>query len=126
MGGVSTRVAEIDGWSWWQARRLRYNLALGGAGMVAYALALSISLAFGEPLWGTAGEAIGQTLFLGTGFLALMGIANVCYLIGPIGEAWLKPRDLAGYRRNAFAMGFWGSVAVPFLVPLLNLSMQLG
>jgi hypothetical protein len=56
----------------------------------------------------------------------VIGIANVCYLIGPFGEAWLKPADVERFRSTAFGMGFWGSVALPFLFPLVNLSMLIG
>lgn len=122
---ATTRTAS-DGWSWWQARRVRYNVALAGSGMVAYVLTVLISVAFGEPVFATIGEAAGQTIFLGSLFLIVMGIANVCYLLGPFGEAWLRPTDLASYRRTAFAMGLWGSAAAPFLVPLLNLATHLG
>lgn len=114
-----------DGWSWWQARRLRYNIALAASGMAAYLLSILISLAYGEVVFSTIGEAAGQTLFLGALFLIVMGIANVCYLVGPFGEAWLRPHDLERYRQTAHAMGFWGSAALPFLVPLINLSTHL-
>lgn len=112
--------SDEDGWTWWQARRLSYNLALGGSGLLAYALSVTTSFAFGQTVWSTAGEAVGQTLFLGALFLVVMGVANLAYLLGPTGEAMLRPRDVGAYRRNAFAMGFWGSVALPFLVPLVN------
>ena len=37
-----------------------------------------------------------------------------------------RPADVAAFRRSAFALGFWGSVAVPFLLPLLNLAFTIG
>lgn len=126
MNGIAVREGSqpIPGgvWDWWQARRLRYNIAVAAAGAAAYALAVAMHYAFGDPIWASAREAIGQTLFLGTLYLAVIGVANVCFLIGPLGEAWLKPADPQSYRRTAFAMGLWGSVALPFLFPLANLS----
>ncbi|MGE0459729.1 MAG: hypothetical protein AB7O56_16155 [Bauldia sp.] len=122
---MSATTSITDGWSWWQARRLRYNVALATSGLAAYVLAILISVAFGDAVFATLGEAAGQTLFLGSLFLVVMGIANVCYLLGPFGEAWLRPRDVERYRETAFAMGFWGSAALPFLVPLVNLASQL-
>lgn len=109
-------------WDWWQARRLGYNLALAAAGATAYALTVALHYAFGDAIWASGREAFGQTLFLGTLYLGVMGIANICYLVGPLGEAWLKPADPARYRSTAFAMGLWGSIALPFLFPLVNLS----
>jgi hypothetical protein len=115
-----------DAWSWWQARRLRYNLTLGAAGWIAYFAAVALNYAFGHPVWSDPRGAIGVTLFMGTWFLVVMGIANVCYLLGPAVEAWVKPADLGRYRRTAFAMGLWGSFAVPFVFPLVNLAVLVG
>jgi len=114
-----------DTWAWWEARRLRYNLALAAAGWIAYGLALAISYSFGQTPYVSWNGALGMTLFLGLGFLVLMGIANICYLLGAISESIIKPADVDAFRRSAFALGFWGSLAVPFLFPLTNLAMLL-
>ncbi len=113
-------------WDWWQARRLRYNLALAAAGATAYLIAIGVHYAFGDAIWLNWREALGQTLLLGTLYLGVIGIANVCYLLGPLGEAWLRPADSEHFRKTAFAMGFWGSLALPFLFPLANLSLLIG
>src|SRR5438270_13544013 len=75
-----------DAWTWWQARRLRYNLALAAAGWVAYFLAVGLNYAFRHPVWRDAGGAVGMTLFLGTVWLVVMGFANVAFLLGPAVE----------------------------------------
>jgi hypothetical protein len=108
-------------WDWWQARRLRYNLTLAAGGWVAYGTAAALNYAFGHSLWKDWREALGGTIFLGAGFLVVMGLANVCYLLGPAIEAWLKPADVGRYRKTAFSMGLWGSLAVPALFPLVQL-----
>jgi hypothetical protein len=113
---------EGDTWLWWQARRLRYNLTLAVGGVVAYGAAVALNYAFGHPVWSNWREALGMMLFLGAAYLIVMGFANVCYLLGPAVEAWVKPRDVDRYRRNAFAMGAWGSLIVPFSFPLVQLS----
>jgi len=115
-----------DTWSWWQARRLRYNLVLATCGWLAYGAALATAVAFGKPMWRSWQGGLSMTLFLGTGFLVLMGFANVCYLLGPAVESWVKPADVGRYRRTAFAMGLIGSAAVPFLMPLANLAIFIG
>lgn len=112
-----------DNWIWWQARRLRYNLILAAGGWIAYGLAVGLNYAFDHPVWKDWRGGLGMTLFLGTVFLVVMGIANVCYLLGPAVEAWVKPDDVSRYRRTAYAMGLWGSFAVPFVFPLVQLAM---
>ncbi len=114
-----------DRWTWWQSRRLRYNVALAGSGAVAYAATGVLHAAFGQPMWSTVNEALSLTLFLGVGFLVLMGIANLLYLLGPLAESFVRRSEVPRYRDSAYAMGFWGSVAVPFAFPLINLSMLL-
>lgn len=113
-------------WSWWQARRLRYNLALGCAGWGAYGLNAALFHAFGRPIWQSWQGALSMTVFLGVLFLVLMGAANVCYLLGPALEAALRPSDPSRFRRAAFAMGFWGSLALPFAFPAANLALLIG
>jgi hypothetical protein len=76
-------------------------------------------------MWSTWNEALSLTLFLGVGFLVLMAVANVLYLLGPLGESFVRRSEIPRYRDSAYAMGFWGSVAIPFAFPLLNLSMLL-
>lgn len=109
-------------WTWWQARRLRYNLTLAAGGWIAYAAAVALNYAFGHPVWKDWRGGLGMTLFLGTVFLVVMGFANVFYLLGPAVEAWVKPADVGRYRRNAFAMGLWGSLVVPATFPLVQLA----
>lgn len=116
-----TTISE-DSWAWWQERRLRYNIAMAGAGIAAYLLTVGLHYAFGDPVWAVWQDALGFSLFLGTAYLVVIGIANVCYLLGPFGEAWLKPANVERFRRTAYTMGLWGSVALPFLWTLFNLS----
>ena len=115
-----------DAWMWWQARRLRYNLTLAAGGWVAYGLAVGLNYAFDHPVWKDWRGGLGMTIFLGTVYLVVMGFANVCYLLGPAVEGWIKPADVARYRRTAFAMGLWGSLIVPAIFPLVQLAMLIG
>ncbi len=113
---------EPDAWQWWQSRRLGYNLALATAGWAAYGLAVALRYAFGQALWTDWNAAIGNTMFLGIGFLVVMFAANIFYLLGVLVEGWTKPVDRGAYRKSAFALGLWGSVALPFLFPLMTLA----
>ena len=112
-----------DTWAWWQARRLRYNLTLAVGGWAAYGAAIGLNYAFGHPVWRDWRGGLGMTIFLGVVYLVVMGFANVFYLLGPAVEAWVKPADVDHYRRNAFAMGNWGSLIVPASFPLMQLAM---
>ena len=107
-----------DSWRWWQARRLQYNLTLAAGGWAGYALAVALHYAFGDAVWRDWRVGLGTTLFLGTAYLAVMGAANIFYLLGPWVEASVRPPDVEGYRRTAYAMGRWGSLLVPFSFPL--------
>lgn len=122
----SNRFFSSDGWDWWQARRLRYNLTLAAGGWVGYGLAVGLNYAFHHPVWRDWRGGLGMTIFLGTVFLVVMGVANVCYLLGPAIEGWVKPADVERYRKNAFAMGLWGSLVVPAVFPLVQLAMLIG
>jgi hypothetical protein len=122
----SNRFFSSDGWDWWQARRLRYNVTLAAGGWVGYGLAVGLNYAFGRPVWRDWRGGLGMTIFLGTVFLVVMGVANVCYLLGPAIEGWVKPADVERYRKNAFAMGLWGSLVVPAVFPLVQLAMLIG
>ncbi|WP_297696614.1 hypothetical protein [Phenylobacterium sp.] len=112
-----------DAWTWWQARRLRYNLTLAAGGWAAYALAVALNYGFGHPVWKSWRGGLGVTLFLGTAYLVVMGAANVCYLLGPALEGWARPADVDRYRRTAFSMGLWGSLIVPFSFALVQLAL---
>ena len=112
-----------DTWRWWQAQRLRYNLTLAIGGWAAYGAAVALHYAFGDAVWRDWRAGLGMTIFLGVAYLIVMGFANVFYLLGPAIEAWVRPPDVDRYRRNAFAMGAWGSLIVPFSFPLWLLAL---
>lgn len=112
-----------EAWAWWEGRRLHFNLALGAAGWAAYGLNAGLFYAFGRPIWADVRGAAGMTLLLGAGFLVLMGIANICYLAGVLTESLAAPADPVAFRRRAFALGFWGSLGVPFIFPLANFAL---
>ena len=105
---------------WWGARRRRYNLALLAAGAVAFVCYVSV-------VWTRCAGVLGAdvtvftTLFQGIGYLLAMGLANLCYYLGPGLERFVAPAHRATYRRWAFRAGLYFSVALPFIVPLVLL-----
>lgn len=110
--------ARREAWLWWEARRLRYNVALALAGWVAYGLYWLLLLTYAAPRFIDWRQVLGQTLFMGAGYLAVMGVANILYLLGVLTESIARPEDIDHFRERTWAIGFWGSIALPFLFPL--------
>jgi len=113
-----------ESFRWWESRRLRYNGGLVVAGIVAFA-AYAFVLAYFQDVIRTPNPSeedafSGFTLLLqGFGYLFMILVANVCYFLGPISERWIRPRNVDAYRKNAFRLGFWCSVALPFVIPVM-------
>jgi hypothetical protein len=55
--------------------------------------------------------------FQALGFAVVVGLANICYFLGPLAERLAKPDDVAMFRRRTFSLGFWFSVLLPFSLP---------
>ena len=102
---------------------MAYNLTLVAGGWLAYGLAIAVNFAFGHPVWRDWRGGLGMTLFLGTAYLLAMGVANACFLLGPLVESWARPKDVGRYRKAAYAMGRWGSLLIPLSFPLVQLAL---
>jgi hypothetical protein len=102
---------------WWSARRLHYNVGL----LVAGALAFLAYVVVGFTILSAYAEfAITLfTLFQGAGCLFMIGVANVCYSIGPLSERIIRPSDPERYRQICFRLGFWFSMILPFSIPVI-------
>jgi hypothetical protein len=101
--------------AWWNARRLRYNISLVFSGVlafIAYVVVVTVLEADVE-------ITLFTIVFQGAGYLIMMGVANVCYFLGPLSERILQPKDLPEYRQNCYRLGFWFSVLLPFSIPVL-------
>jgi hypothetical protein len=57
------------------------------------------------------------TIFQAFAYLVMLGVANVCYLLGAWSERVLLPHNVATYRTAAFRLGFWFSVLLPIAPP---------
>jgi len=104
--------------SWWQVRRIRYNIGLLVAGFLAFICYVVIFSIYIESIPG-AEITVFTIVFQGILYLLAMGVANVFYFLGPLGERLVLPSQLEAYRRISYRVGFWLSVALPFSVPLL-------
>lgn len=104
--------------AWWEARRLRYNVGLvvvGFLAFVTYAILGSLLL-FDDPDFEIT---IFTVLFQGIAYLLMIGVANLCFFLGPLSERFIRPADLERCRHACFRLGFWFSVLLPFSVPAL-------
>jgi hypothetical protein len=102
---------------WWAQRRRRYNVALliaGILGFICYAAAVQLCINLKAP--GDWEITIFSTFFQGLGYLVMMGVANLCYYLGPQSERLLHPVNIARYRKITFQLGFWFSVLLPRLL----------
>jgi hypothetical protein len=104
--------------SWWSARRIRYNIGLVVAWVLAF-IAYSVVGSTMLPIEDDFEVTTFTLLFHGFGYLFMMAVANVFYFLGPLSECMVRPRDPERYRRICFGLGFWFSVLLPFSIPAL-------
>lgn len=120
---VSACDEELTTFKWWGKRRLKYNLALLLAGFPNFICCAIVIDILGESA--DPAEYDGITpftmVFHGIGYLLMMGIANVCYYVGPISEKLIRPKNVGRYRNVAYWAGLWFSVSLPFSIPVLLL-----
>src|SRR5258708_3158735 len=101
--------------SWWANRRLRYNIGLLVAGPLGFGVyAIAISRCIDLRASGDREMTILTTLFQGFAYLVMIGVANLCYYLGPWSERLVRPANVARYRKVVFRLGFWFSVLLPF------------
>lgn len=106
--------------AWWEKRRLRYNIALIVAGVVAFAVYVwVVDRGVSRGTMAGAEITLFTIAFQAIGYLVMMAIANLCYRLGAYSEAVIRPTNVEGYRQITYWMGFWFSVLLPFTVPAL-------
>ena len=104
---------------WWAKKRAKYNwrlLIAGFTAFVAYAI-------LGELLIAPYDNAFEVTLFTiffqGIGYLFMMLIANLFYNLGHFVDIKYNKDNSEVFRQQLFNLGFWFSVGLPFLIPIL-------
>ena len=118
MAGEIPDGSNLSSFRWWEARRLRYNVGLVVAGGLAFLLYLLVLSIFSDRI-PDAEITLFTILFQGIGYLFFMLAANVFYFLGPLSERLPRMRDLESHRRFAYSLGFWFSVSLLFIVPIL-------
>src|ERR1039458_3135655 len=106
--------------SWWEQRRLRYNIGLVVAGLLAFVCYVGVvDRGISTGAMPDAEITLFTTAFQAVGYLFMMAVANVCYFAGPLSESLVNPTNIDRYRRVTYLLGFWFSVLLPFSIPAL-------
>lgn len=114
---MSDGTVELSAYEWWGRHRLRYNIGLVIAGLLAFVAYAVIVFTF-EARIPDADITVFTTLFQAVGYLVAMGIANLCYSLGSVSERILKPKNVTTYREAVYKLGFWFSMLLPFSIPV--------
>jgi magnesium-transporting ATPase (P-type) len=117
MSEVTLPESNLSAWQWWEARRLRYNIGLVVSGILAFFAYAIVLFTFSDRI-PDAEITVFTTLFQGVGYVFFIVIANIFYFSGWISEKLIRARNLESHRRMAYALGFWFSVALPWLIPI--------
>ena len=114
-------IAAQSAFAWWASRRLRDNGGLVVAGAVAFVCYVVVCFKLLPRVLPASEIKVTPftSLFQGIGYLFMMGIANVCYFLGPLSELLVGPVDVERFRRICYRLGFWFSVLLPFSIPVL-------
>ena len=104
---------------WWKQRRWQYNKGLLLAGITAFLLYAILGGILIEPYDHEFEVTLFTTGFQGVGYLIMMGVANLFYFLGPALDKVLNKNNTEKFRFNLFNLGYWFSVALPFLIPLI-------
>jgi hypothetical protein len=106
--------------SWWEQHRLRYNIGLVVAGLLAFVCYVGVvDRGISSGAMPGAEITLFTTAFQAVGYLFMMAVANVFYFAGPLSESLVKPTNIDRYRRVTYRLGFWFSVLLPFSIPAL-------
>jgi hypothetical protein len=104
-------------WSWWEAHRLNYGLALVAAGLFGFAIQATVMLIqHGQAV--PPMEMVRMFLLQGVIYGVYMIVAHVLYLLGPLIETMLKPQPVATFRRGMWTLGTVTAAGLPLLVAI--------
>jgi hypothetical protein len=117
---LDTAITSQSARAWWEQRRLRYNVALIVAGVLAFAAYVGVvDRGISKGTMPGAEITLFTIAFQAFGYLLMMGVANLCYNLGPWSESVIRPTNVEIYRRVAYWIGFWFSALLPFAIPAL-------
>lgn len=105
--------------TWWKNKRIKYNKGLIVAGFTAFAIYAILGIFLIAPHDEEFEITLFTIFFQSIGYLLMMGLANVCYNLGYMVDKHYNKDNNQAYRQRLFNFGFWFSVLLPFLVPIL-------
>jgi hypothetical protein len=115
---ASTRTSERA--AWWAAHRRSYNIALVLAAPVSFIALFTIWGVFEDRL--PCLEINGVGVFLAPIVFSIgLGLANICYSLGPLSEWLVRPNNPLACRRWTYRLGLAFSLLLVFEPPLINL-----
>jgi hypothetical protein len=118
MAAQISRDSDLTPFQWWESRRLRYNVGMVVAGLLAFIVYITELAVFRDRI-PDAEINVFMIGLQGVGYLLFMLVANGFYFLGALTERLPHMRSLASHRRLVYRLGFWFSMALPFLAPLL-------
>lgn len=103
---------------WWNAKRIKYNIGLLIAGLAAFILYIILNASLTYPHDKTFEITFFTTVLQIVAYLFMMLLANIFYGLGYFFDIQLNKKNSDNFRKKLFNLGFWFSVALPFLIPL--------
>lgn len=106
---------------WWKNRRKEYNIGLMLSGIVSYILYVVLGSILIAPYDCEFEITILSFVFQGFLFLITILIANIFYNLGAFADKRFNQKNEEKFRKRIYYLGFWFSVGLPLLVPILIL-----
>jgi hypothetical protein len=112
--------AAADRRAWWSAHRRQYNIALLISAPVSAAFLFAVWVVFEDRL--PCLEITGLSIEFGIILFAIgLGLANICYFLGPLSERLIRPFNAIAFRRWVYGAGLIFSLLLIFWPPIANL-----
>jgi len=105
--------------AWWENRRKKYNTGLILSGIVSYILSVVLGSILIAPYDSEFEITIFSFIFQGFIFLIAVPIANLFYNLGAFTDEHFNKKNEDKFRKKIYNLGFWFSVGLPFLIPIL-------
>jgi len=104
---------------WWKNRRKKYNIGLIASGVLSYILYVALGSVLIAPYDCEFEITIFSLVFQGFFFFITILIANIFYNLGAFTDKHFNKRNEEKFRKRIYDLGFWFSVGLPFIVPIL-------
>jgi len=116
----SSSLTESQIREWWNEKRYLYNLGLFISGIIAFVFYVIVGVNLIMPYDEDFEITLFTIFFQGIGYLVMISFANLFYSLGVKHDLNYNKENTDDFRKNLFNLGFWFSVSLPFLVPLMG------